>query len=73
MSTKLGTFFRRQSPPQSIEPAINTNAEFLAPLIVTSPFKGLRPHISRTGWGSLAVAEVLVGLVIELMVLSSRI
>jgi hypothetical protein len=31
-------------------PAMTTKAEFLAPLILTSPLRGWRPQIFNTGW-----------------------
>lgn len=69
MSTKLGTLWRVHLPGQSIDPAISTRAEFLAPLILTLPESEDRPQISNTAWGSSVVT--LVGLEIELMALSS--
>jgi len=71
MSTKLGTLCIIIVPGQSIEPAINTRAEFLAPLILTFPFKGALPQISSTAWGSSVTVLVGVKSEIELMAFSS--
>ena len=48
MSTRLGTLPRVVLPEQSIDPAIKTKAEFLAPLILTLPLREVRPQISNT-------------------------